>query len=77
MDSCAASELEAVGEDSLVICKKKGCEMFDVGIAQENMEDLVAEHTGPCPESALSSRHPVMLSLYHLFPGTETALQAS
>lgn len=66
MDSQAVSELEAIREDSLVICKEKGCEMFGIGIAQENAEDLVAKHTGPCPVSALTSRHPVMLSLYHL-----------
>lgn len=36
-----------------MICKEKGYEI-DIGIAQENMEDLVSEHTGPPLESVLS-----------------------
>lgn len=44
-----------------MICKEEGYEIFDIGFAQENMEDLVAEHPGPCLRSTLSSRCPAML----------------
>lgn len=49
-----------------MICKEKGYDILDSETAQEN---LVAEHTGPGPESALSSRHPGVLGLHHLLSG--------
>lgn len=48
-----------------MICKEKGYEILDSETAQE---DLAAEHTGPRPESALSSRPPGLLGLHHLLP---------
>lgn len=47
-------------------------------IWQENMEDLLAEHPGPCPESTLSSGCPAMRRVCIIsYPEPVTALQTS